>query len=286
MPSTSRSPPRAATPPASMPPGRHHHLFDPSTGRSADRCASVTVLARSAATADALSTALAVLPLAAAPDSAAAGQGHGPLCRVRWQPPVARTRDRPRTMTDQASERAPARNREFPLLAYGFRPFFLLAALFAALAVPLWLAAYLGAVTLAAPLPASLWHGHEMLFGYGTAVLAGFLLTATPGWSGRPPVKGAALAALVRDLARRPPRERRRRRHPGDRRGDRSRVPAGARGRHRACAAGGAAAQPPVPAGARRARPRQSRGPARCPRRAAWRRTDRRCAPRSICSCC
>jgi thiamine biosynthesis lipoprotein len=48
--------------------GRHHHLFDPVTGRSADRCASVTVLARSAATADALSTALAILPLAAAPD--------------------------------------------------------------------------------------------------------------------------------------------------------------------------------------------------------------------------
>jgi thiamine biosynthesis lipoprotein len=48
--------------------GRHHHLFDPATGRSADRCASVTVLARRAATADALSTALAVLPLAAAPD--------------------------------------------------------------------------------------------------------------------------------------------------------------------------------------------------------------------------
>ncbi|MDF2767053.1 MAG: hypothetical protein K0S81_4049, partial [Rhodospirillales bacterium] len=52
-------------------------------------------------------------------------------------------------------------------------------------------------MTLATPLPASLWHGHEMLFGYGAVVLAGFLLTATPGWSGRPPVKGAALAALV-----------------------------------------------------------------------------------------
>jgi uncharacterized protein involved in response to NO len=100
-------------------------------------------------------------------------------------------------MTDQASGRASARNREFPVLAYGFRPFFLLAALFAALAIPLWLAAYMGAVALPTPLPATLWHGHEMLFGYGTAVLAGFLLTATPGWSGRPPVKGAALAALV-----------------------------------------------------------------------------------------
>jgi FAD:protein FMN transferase len=47
--------------------GRHHHLLDPSTGRSAGRCASVTVLAPRATTADALSTALAILPLAAAP---------------------------------------------------------------------------------------------------------------------------------------------------------------------------------------------------------------------------
>lgn len=48
--------------------GRHHHLFDPATGRSAERCASVTVLAPRATTADALSTALAVLPRASAPD--------------------------------------------------------------------------------------------------------------------------------------------------------------------------------------------------------------------------
>ncbi len=85
----------------------------------------------------------------------------------------------------------------FPVLAYGFRPFFLLAAVFAALAVPLWLAAYMGVMALHSSLPASLWHGHEMLFGYGTAVLAGFLLTATPSWSGRAPVRGGALAALA-----------------------------------------------------------------------------------------
>jgi uncharacterized protein involved in response to NO len=81
-------------------------------------------------------------------------------------------------MIRQLSERASARKRGVPLLAYGFRPFFLLAALFAALAIPLWLAAYVGAVTPKAPLPASLWHGHEMLFGYTLAVVAGFLLTA------------------------------------------------------------------------------------------------------------
>ena len=46
--------------------------------------------------------------------------------------------------------------------------------------MPLWLAVYMGDLALPSPLPASLWHGHEMLFGYGAAVLAGFLLTATP----------------------------------------------------------------------------------------------------------
>jgi uncharacterized protein involved in response to NO len=84
-----------------------------------------------------------------------------------------------------------------PLLAYGFRPFFLLGAIFAALAVPLWLAAYMGALALPSSFSASLWHGHEMLFGYAAAVLAGFLLTATPSWSGRPPVSGVGLAVLA-----------------------------------------------------------------------------------------
>ncbi len=96
-----------------------------------------------------------------------------------------------------ARGRAPVDLANLPLLAYGFRPFFLLAAIFAALAAPLWLAAYMGDLAPPSPFPASLWHGHEMLFGYGAAVLAGFLLTASPGWSNRPPVSGGALAALA-----------------------------------------------------------------------------------------
>jgi uncharacterized protein involved in response to NO len=102
-------------------------------------------------------------------------------------------------VTSPASEsRRGARvGRQVPLLAYGFRPFFLLAALFAALAVPLWLAAYAGALAPPSPFPASLWHGHEMLFGYAAAVLAGFLLTATPSWSARPPVSGLGLGVLA-----------------------------------------------------------------------------------------
>jgi uncharacterized protein involved in response to NO len=83
------------------------------------------------------------------------------------------------------------------LFAHGFRPFFLLAGLYGALAVPLWLGLYTGWLGLQPALAPLLWHGHEMLFGFATAVLAGFLLTATPAWSGLPPVAGAPLAGLV-----------------------------------------------------------------------------------------
>lgn len=84
------------------------------------------------------------------------------------------------------------------LLQNGFRPFFLGAGLYAAVAVGAW-----GShLTFATPMPAaalagSVWHGHEMLFGYTAAALAGFLLTATPNWSGRAALSGAPLAALA-----------------------------------------------------------------------------------------
>jgi uncharacterized protein involved in response to NO len=81
------------------------------------------------------------------------------------------------------------------LFSMGFRPFFLFAALWAAFAVPIWVAAFAGW------LPAEHfdrnWHAHEMLFGYLSGVIAGFLLTAVPNWTGRLPVAGAPLAGLV-----------------------------------------------------------------------------------------
>ncbi|MBS0562552.1 MAG: NnrS family protein, partial [Proteobacteria bacterium] len=83
------------------------------------------------------------------------------------------------------------------LLTGGFRPFFLLAALWAALAVPLWLMLLAGRTDLPTAFPPVLWHAHEMLFGYALATLAGFLLTAVPSWTNRPPLQGAPLAALV-----------------------------------------------------------------------------------------
>jgi uncharacterized protein involved in response to NO len=83
------------------------------------------------------------------------------------------------------------------LLGYGFRPFFLAGALHAAAAVALWVPAWLGLVTTPGALPPVAWHSHELLFGYVPAIVAGFLLTAVANWTGRPPVSGPLLGALV-----------------------------------------------------------------------------------------
>ena len=84
-----------------------------------------------------------------------------------------------------------------PAFSAGFRAFFGLAPLYAVLAMLLWMALWLGHADLALPVAPSFWHGHEMLFGYTCAVLAGFLLTAVPNWTGAPPVAGARLMLLV-----------------------------------------------------------------------------------------
>lgn len=81
------------------------------------------------------------------------------------------------------------------LLSFGFRPFFLGAALWAVIAVPLWLWVHLGGE--GGPAVDRDWHVHEMLFGYVGGVIAGFLLTAVPNWTGRLPVTGAPLAGLA-----------------------------------------------------------------------------------------
>ncbi|HVW67754.1 MAG TPA: NnrS family protein [Steroidobacteraceae bacterium] len=67
---------------------------------------------------------------------------------------------------------------------YGFRPFFLAAGLSAALLIPWWAGAFAWGVALGSHWPPLLWHGHEMLFGFITAAIAGFLLTAVPSWTG------------------------------------------------------------------------------------------------------
>lgn len=83
-----------------------------------------------------------------------------------------------------------------PFLSYGFRPFFLSASLFAGLAVPIWVRLFAGAGSASFLYPPRDWHVHEMLFGFLSAVIAGFLLTAIPNWTGRAPLRGIPLLAL------------------------------------------------------------------------------------------
>jgi uncharacterized protein involved in response to NO len=83
------------------------------------------------------------------------------------------------------------------LFAYGFRPFFLAAGIWAAFGIFLWLPDYLGVLTLPTHFGALDWHIHEMLYGYVAAAIAGFLLTAIPNWTGRLPINGWPLASLA-----------------------------------------------------------------------------------------
>ncbi|MFB9947944.1 NnrS family protein [Rhizobium puerariae] len=82
------------------------------------------------------------------------------------------------------------------IFSYGFRPFFLSAGLWAIATMLLWIGSLAGVVEMADSYGAVHWHAHEMLFGYASAVLAGFLLTAVPNWTGRLPVSGWPLVFL------------------------------------------------------------------------------------------
>lgn len=82
------------------------------------------------------------------------------------------------------------------LFSYGFRPFFLGAAIFCGLAVPAWVLIFSGAGNSAFLYPPRDWHVHEMLFGFLPSVITGFLLTAIPNWTGRSPVRGTPLVLL------------------------------------------------------------------------------------------
>ena len=82
------------------------------------------------------------------------------------------------------------------ILRLGFRPFFLAAGLWSAVAATLWLLQLAGLGGVPSAFDPLTWHGHEMLFGFAAAALAGFLLTAVPNWTGRLPLRGSRLAAL------------------------------------------------------------------------------------------
>jgi uncharacterized protein involved in response to NO len=83
------------------------------------------------------------------------------------------------------------------LFSYGFRPFFLLGSIWAGLEVLAWLPIFYGELTFTTALSPRDWHVHEMLFGYVPAIIAGFLLTAIPNWTGRLPLQGQPLLGLV-----------------------------------------------------------------------------------------
>ena len=83
------------------------------------------------------------------------------------------------------------------ILSYGFRPFFLLAGIFAVISMGAWIGALTAGWDVGGDNGALNWHAHEMLFGYTSAVLAGFMLTAVPNWTGRLPVSGMPLLGLV-----------------------------------------------------------------------------------------
>jgi len=89
------------------------------------------------------------------------------------------------------------RLRRFALFEAGFRVFFLLAPLYAACALAEWILVYLGVIAAPGPTSPTLWHAHEMLFGFATAGVAGFFLTAVPNWTGAPYVRGLSLMALA-----------------------------------------------------------------------------------------
>ncbi len=82
------------------------------------------------------------------------------------------------------------------IFSYGFRPFFLGGAIWAGAAMALFFLMLQGDLALPTAFEVVDWHIHELLYGYLPAIVAGFLLTAVPSWTGRPPVTGALLAAL------------------------------------------------------------------------------------------
>ena len=85
----------------------------------------------------------------------------------------------------------------FVPFAHGFRPFFLAALCYAVLGIGVWVWIREAGVAPLQMLPPQLWHGHEMLFGFIVAAIAGFLLTAVPSWTSTPAFSGSRLAGLA-----------------------------------------------------------------------------------------
>lgn len=105
--------------------------------------------------------------------------------------PVEQLVSRAKEARGSATPKGPA------LWGTGFRPFFLLSAAAAVFLVPLWVLALMGIMPIGGSVGGTLWHAHEMLLGFAMGVVAGFLLTAVPKWTGTVALSGGALKVLV-----------------------------------------------------------------------------------------
>lgn len=85
----------------------------------------------------------------------------------------------------------------WPPLSAGFRPFFLLAGVWACISMILWIMMLGGMISLPTAFDLVTWHFHEFLFGVVFAVIVGYLMTAIPNWTGHMPLQGVPLGALV-----------------------------------------------------------------------------------------
>jgi len=83
------------------------------------------------------------------------------------------------------------------LLKIGFRPFYLLGAVFAVIAMAVWLVVFTGMASLGGYLQSVFWHSHEMVFGFSMAVMTGFLFTAVRNWTGLPTPSGWVLGVIL-----------------------------------------------------------------------------------------
>ena len=84
-----------------------------------------------------------------------------------------------------------------PLWSLGFRPFYLLGAIHGAILIPVWILHLFGVVSINSTFDGSIWHSHEVIFGFAVAVLTGFLFTAVKNWTGYPTPTGWQLAGLA-----------------------------------------------------------------------------------------
>lgn len=99
-------------------------------------------------------------------------------------------------ITEEADRGNEPRLTNAPLWRLAFRPFYLLGAAFAAIAIPMWLARYYGQLPGLRNVDFN-WHMHEMVFGFAAAIVIGFLYTAGRNWTNLWTPRGKPLAALA-----------------------------------------------------------------------------------------